>query len=63
MNKIYILLDYKNRIGSKQRDVPYRSGMDKTLITNYFKQNGYETCYINYPDIRFRSKIYKNKFM
>ncbi len=42
MNKIIFLTDYKNKFGSKHFDTPYRSGMDKDKLIQYFKEVAYE---------------------
>lgn len=36
MQKLIALTDYKGRFGSKHFDVPYRSGLDKNMLTKYF---------------------------
>lgn len=36
MTEILVLTDYKGRFGSKHFDEPYRSGMDKELLKQYF---------------------------
>lgn len=57
MKKIIALTDYKNRFGSKHFDFPYRSGMDKSLLTKHFNDLGYEIKFtqfstlINQPSI------------
>lgn len=42
MKKIIALTDYKNKFGSKHFDSPYRSGMDKNLLKDVFKSEGFE---------------------
>jgi len=42
MKKIILLTDYKNNFGSKWNNMPYRSGMDKMLLSKYFKEEGYD---------------------
>ncbi len=42
MNKIIALTDYKKKFGSKHFDTPYRSGMDKEKLSNYFNDLGYK---------------------
>jgi len=51
MKKIIALTDYKNRFGSKHFDVPYRSGMDKSLLTKHFNELGFEIEFIQYSTL------------
>ncbi len=51
MKEIYILLDYKDSFGLKHFSKPYRSGMDKDLLTNYFGSLGYKLTYISFNQI------------
>ncbi|HCA43481.1 MAG TPA: hypothetical protein DEP28_09550 [Bacteroidetes bacterium] len=56
MNNIRIiaLVDYKNKFGSKHFDNPYRSGMDKDLLSKLFEEHGYniEFEYFHKVDLR-----------
>ncbi len=61
MKKIYFLLDYLDRFSSKYPSTPYRSGMDKNLLKDEFKKNGYEIIYLHYTDINFRINNYYGK--
>ncbi len=45
MKKILLLCDYKNRYGSKDNARPYRSGMDKKLLSSLFETKGWATDY------------------
>jgi glutathione synthase/RimK-type ligase-like ATP-grasp enzyme len=63
MQRIYILVDYKNYFGSKYNAVPYRSGMNKELILNYFQEYGFESQFLNYTRINFREINLKNQFI
>lgn len=49
-NKIVILTDYKNNFGSKWNNIPYRSGMDKTLLGKYFKELGYDIEIVKFSE-------------
>lgn len=60
MNKIILLTDYLNRFGSRHNDIPYRSGLDKELLTKWFLEYGYETVYINFSNVDFRSDEFRN---
>lgn len=52
--QIIALTDYKNKFGSKHFDVPYRSGMDKDLLSDLFNENGFhiEFEYFHKVDLR-----------
>lgn len=52
--KIIALVDYKKKFGSKHFDKPYRSGMDKELLTRLFQEHGYqiEFEYFHKVDLR-----------
>ena len=52
--KIFALVDYKQKFGSKHFDTPYRSGMDKMLLSKYFLQNGFEIEYVPFRDVNLR---------
>ena len=54
MKKIYLLIDYKERFGSKYSAEPYRSGMDKRLLARYFNNSGYDAKYLNFSRVNFR---------
>lgn len=62
--KLIALVDYKNRFGSKHFDNPYRSGMDKNLLSKYFEENGYyiEYEYFHKVDLRNNDK-YRGVFV
>lgn len=51
MNKILLLCDYKNRFGSKDNDKPYRSGMDKKLLSSLFETKGWATEYRKFSSV------------
>ena len=63
MQDIYILRDYKDFFGSKQRSVPYKSGMDKGLMTEYFRDNGFRTNYLSFSDIDFSHMDFAGKIV
>jgi glutathione synthase/RimK-type ligase-like ATP-grasp enzyme len=54
MKNIYLLTDYLNRFGSKHDDFPYRSGMDKEKLCNYFRGHDYEPVFISFSGVDFR---------
>jgi glutathione synthase/RimK-type ligase-like ATP-grasp enzyme len=61
MKDIYLLLDYKGFFSSKYSSVPYRSGMDKKLLSDYFREFGFNSVFISYYEIDFKKDDYKNK--
>lgn len=60
--ELLILLDYKNNFGSKYDSSPYRSGMDKRKIADYFLEHGIEVTYMSFYDIDL-SKNWENKII
>lgn len=48
--KIIALCDYKGRFGSKDNDVPYRSGMDKQLLASQFQDYNYKIDFRSMKD-------------
>lgn len=63
MRKIILLTDYKNKFGLKHDDVPYRSGFDKTLLASLFYDYGFETEFIHFSSVDFRSTVYDNEII
>ena len=63
MKTIYLLTDYKGHFGSKHNDFPYRSGMNKELLTKYFKKYNFKTEYIKFSDVDFRKINFCNKYV
>jgi len=49
--KFYLLTDYKGIFESKYTAKPYRSGLNKDLLTKYFNENNIDTVFINGSDI------------
>jgi len=56
-------MNYKNHFGNKYDAKPYRSGMDKELLTKYFSEIGYEATYENFFNINFRKVDYNNQLI
>jgi len=46
MSFIYILIDYNTYFGSKDKALPYRSGMDKAILSELFLKKGYKTEFV-----------------
>jgi glutathione synthase/RimK-type ligase-like ATP-grasp enzyme len=49
---IIILTDYKGHFGSKHFDIPYRSGMDKSLLKAAFLKYNFEVKYIALSEVK-----------
>ncbi|MBN2571482.1 MAG: hypothetical protein JXA68_05090 [Ignavibacteriales bacterium] len=63
MEKIILLTDYKGYFSSKWSAIPYRSGMDKELITKYFAENNFVSEFKSFVDIDFNNEYYKGKYI
>ncbi len=63
MKKVYALTDYQNRFLPKIGDKPLKSGMDKSLLKNYFLQHNIEIDYIPLSDIDFVNDDFKDKIV
>lgn len=58
MKRITLLTDYRGFFESKYTAVPYNSGMNKDLLKEYFKKNGYELDFMGFSEIDFRKTDY-----
>ncbi|MHC1776980.1 MAG: hypothetical protein AB9834_16375 [Lentimicrobium sp.] len=63
MKKIFLLTDYKDRFGSKYNDLPYRSGFDKNLLAEHFKNHGFQAIYRSFTDVDFRSDEFSGEYV
>lgn len=61
--KIFLLIDYLNRFESKHDDNPYRSGMDKNKLKEYFAQNNFEAIFIPFSEVDFRNNNMKGEYV
>lgn len=61
--KIFLLTDYLNRFESKHDDFPYRSGMDKNKMKEYFAQNNFEVIFIPFSEVDFRNNKMKGEYV
>lgn len=59
---IYILLDYKERFGSKYTAKPYRSGMDKRLLMKCFQTKGVDIQFMQFSEVDFKND-WKDKYV
>ena len=57
MRNILLLTDYLNRFESKHDDYPYRSGMDKRKLKQYFEEYGYNAIIITPTEVDYRKDI------
>jgi len=58
MQKIILLTDYLERFSSKWAAMPYRSGMDKTRLIEYFSASGYDCEFLNFSELDFRGNSF-----
>ena len=63
MKKIFILTDYKGYFGSKYTAKPYRSGMDKKLLEQYFAHYGFQVKYVAFSDVEFRKMDFQDQYV
>jgi glutathione synthase/RimK-type ligase-like ATP-grasp enzyme len=63
MRKIYLITDYKNKFGSKQKAEPYMGGFDKELLAHRFSELGYQAEYIQFADVNLRSGQFKGQLV
>ncbi|MDY8136891.1 hypothetical protein [Aquimarina sp. 2201CG5-10] len=61
MSSIIALMDYKSKFGSKHFDIPYRSGMDKQKLSNYFEEMDYTIEYKYLHDIDLENENYEGQ--
>lgn len=47
MSEIFLITDYSGRFGTRYTAQPYRSGMDKKLLTDYFRTRGVDTIFVS----------------
>lgn len=59
---LYALIDYKGIFGSKHCADPYRSGMDKELLTKIFYANRINIQFVNFHEIDFDKNVYKGQY-
>ncbi|HWY11251.1 MAG TPA: hypothetical protein VN026_08000 [Bacteroidia bacterium] len=62
MRKIIALIDYKNKFGSKHFDKPYRSGLDKDLLSELFKKNSWEIEFKQFTEVLNNNGLDKESF-
>lgn len=51
MTRLIALTDYKGRFGSKHFDEPYRSGLDKNLITRFFAELDIKVQFYHFSEV------------
>jgi len=60
MKKIYLLTNYRGAFGNKYKAAFYASGMDKIMLTDNFKKEGFKTVFLSPSEIDFRDNKLKN---
>ena len=55
-----MLLDYKSVFSSKYDAIPYRSGLDKNVLQELFKQKGVDVLYMHFSEVDF-TQNWKNR--
>lgn len=63
MPELLLLTDYKNQFWSKYDALPYRSGMDKQLLLEYFSQNGFGVVFRKFSDIDFSKEDFNGMYV
>lgn len=58
MENIVILTDYKDVFESRYDSVPYRQGMDKQILKERFKENGFNVEFIHFYEVFNYGKLY-----
>src|SRR5271163_162145 len=61
MGDIYILTDYKGNFGSKSDSEFYRSGMNIKLLSESFREKGYDSHVLSLSDVDFRKIQWQGK--
>lgn len=62
MKKIIAITDYKNHFGSKHFDYPYRSGMDKSILTKCFEKHEFTVDYIRFTELMQKKDLPKDAY-
>jgi glutathione synthase/RimK-type ligase-like ATP-grasp enzyme len=63
MKQILMLTDYKSHFGSKYTANPYKSGMDKELLRQYFDRKGYNISYIPFTEVNLKSMKFDKQYV
>jgi hypothetical protein len=64
VDKIIVLIDYNTVFGSKYDSIPYRRGMDKELLKNYFAEKGFEAEFIQFAEVNhYDTHFWKGRFV
>jgi hypothetical protein len=61
MREIVILTDYRECFGSKYDSFPYRSGLDKEKLRNYFMESGFSVHFLSYSNVTLSRDFVQNK--
>ncbi|MEW7277936.1 hypothetical protein ABW636_05020 [Aquimarina sp. 2201CG1-2-11] len=63
MKTILALTDYKGNFGSKHYAVPYRSGMEKEKLRQYFKEYGFNLTFATFSEIDLTTQNYRGVYV
>jgi hypothetical protein len=63
MPQLILLTDYQGQFGEKRYSVPYRSGMDLSLLTEYFGEAGYEIQILGLSDVDLRTMDFTGRYV
>jgi glutathione synthase/RimK-type ligase-like ATP-grasp enzyme len=63
MRDIFLLTNYKGQFGSKQQAEPYMSGFNLDLLARRFEELRYNTEYVEFADVDFRSDRFRNQLV
>ena len=63
MRNIYLLTNHRGAFGNKYKAQPYHSGMDKEMLTQYFKAHNYNAVFMSPSEVDFRDKTYKDSIV
>ena len=61
MDELVLLTDYKGRFGSRHNDTPYRSGMNRDLLSKTFLDLGYKSDFIPFSHVNPGDGRWKGK--
>jgi len=51
MQEIYLITDYNDRFGSKYTAIPYRSGMNKAVLSEEFANQGFKVIFLKASEV------------
>lgn len=63
MIRLYLLVDYKGRFGTKWAANPYRSGLDLSRLSRSLEERGIEPHFVRVSDVSFRPKEWQGRLV